>query len=738
MSTPTITLCLIVKNEKHNLPILFESVKDCFDEIHVTDTGSTDGTLELLENWICDISNRPCGSGTKLIVKNFEWAQDFSAARNYSIKDVTTDYWCWLDADDSLSDRGAFITWKNQVMSIADYWMATYQYASTPEGHPICSFARERVMKTSKGFKFEYFLHEGCKPIDSEGNFALHNYVPAWKVIHRRDQKDLEQDRGRNLGIFERHKTALDARMKFYYGKELFETQKPLEAYEWLTKAIIEPNLELHDRILGIQYVTFCCQQLGQWDKSIDFALQGLHLAPSRAEFFVAIADALLKQNKVAEAIPYYEAAKNCKGLMPNATIQGPLFTSEEIYKSYPRTNVARAYFAIGDMKKAIQNATEAFDMKPTPETEGVLKELTAIVDRMDFSHAEQCEDIVISCHPNGPFEWDEKLFEEKGCGGSETAAIQMAKNLKGITGRPVKVFNNRSTPFIAGSGVEYLPADQIPDYMKKFKPKLHVAWRHTHKITDAKTAVWAHDLFTPGSEQNNFDEFMCLSPFHSDLSQTMGGVKKEKVFLTRNGILPEGFELLHSIPKNPNKFVYVSSPDRGLIDLIPILDEVKERGIPGLELHVFYGIEKLPMYGPEMSKLHDRLKAMIQARPWIKYHGFTEQKKMQLLCADAAIWCHPATFIETFCISALEVPALGVYPITRRLGALPDTLKDIEANGMATLLDHGGASPEEREAYVQAILKAHDEKAWERVSILPNKYSWESVAQEWVKHFDL
>jgi len=52
MKRPSISLCIIVKNEEHNLPRLLKSVEGCFDEICITDTGSTDKTVEIAESFV--------------------------------------------------------------------------------------------------------------------------------------------------------------------------------------------------------------------------------------------------------------------------------------------------------------------------------------------------------------------------------------------------------------------------------------------------------------------------------------------------------------------------------------------------------------------------------------------------------------------------------------------------------------------------------------------------------------
>ena len=82
-----IGVSMIVKNEEYMLPECLESVKG-FDEIVIVDTGSTDRTIEIAEKY-----------GT---VHHFEWVDDFSAARNYSLSKCAADWILIIDADERL------------------------------------------------------------------------------------------------------------------------------------------------------------------------------------------------------------------------------------------------------------------------------------------------------------------------------------------------------------------------------------------------------------------------------------------------------------------------------------------------------------------------------------------------------------------------------------------------------------------------------------------------------------
>lgn len=77
----------ITKNEEDNIARSIESCKAIADEIVIVDTGSTDETLKIAEDF-----------GAR--VEHFEWVNDFSAARNFALSKTNGDVVIFLDADE--------------------------------------------------------------------------------------------------------------------------------------------------------------------------------------------------------------------------------------------------------------------------------------------------------------------------------------------------------------------------------------------------------------------------------------------------------------------------------------------------------------------------------------------------------------------------------------------------------------------------------------------------------------
>lgn len=720
MTRPTIALAMIVKNEAHNLPQLFESIKDCFDEIHITDTGSTDDTVKIAEEH-------------GAIVHHFEWIDDFAAARNYSFQFPKTDFIMWMDGDDVLENREAFIAWRDNALEGADYWLATYHYSSRAEdNYSLCSFARERVVRRVKELKWSYFVHEGIMPKSAVSD-VRGAYATTWAIRHKRTEVDLKADRSRNLRLFDKHKDNLDARMKFYYGKEIFESGDHVDAIRWLMDAATDETLEIHDRILSLQYAVYCYMKCEQYAKAIQIAFQGVQLEPNRAEFYCLIGDAYIKQNQFAKARPFYEAAKACVNSNDAAKNQtGAIFSHDHCYGTYPRNQITRLYVQSNCFDAALKEAQETVDKYNDPEAKSLLEQIIKILESSKVDQAtEQTDDLVFTTPPVQLYPWDPKIAKEKGVGGSETACVQMAYWLKKhAPNRRVIVFNPREQRD-EFDGVEYRPLAELPAYMNKYVPAAHVAWRHNVELTKAPTYVWCHDLITPNMQSTErYEKVLCLSEFHKRYVNAMTGVPFEKVHVTRNGIDPTRFEG-HTPDKIRGRIVYSSSPDRGLDKAIRVMDKVVQ-DIPEAELHVFYGFSNMEKMG--MHNEVSALKKMIEERPYVKFVGNVDQERLRDEFMKAEVWLYPTHFQETFCITALEALACSVFPVTRRFGALQDTLAKAEKEGMAYLADFPYDTESQGEAYAAEVVKAINERRWENVKINLSDYSWESVAKEWAE----
>ena len=83
----TLGLVMIVKNESRSLAKCLAKAKKLVDKIYITDTGSTDDTIEIARRFGAHVTT-------------FQWSNDFSAARNYALEQSDCDWNLILDADE--------------------------------------------------------------------------------------------------------------------------------------------------------------------------------------------------------------------------------------------------------------------------------------------------------------------------------------------------------------------------------------------------------------------------------------------------------------------------------------------------------------------------------------------------------------------------------------------------------------------------------------------------------------
>ena len=92
---PIVSIGLIVKNEEARLDKCLAVIKKVIDtvpgEIVVVDTGSTDGTVEIAKKYTDK-------------VYDFEWIDDFAAARNFGLSKCSGEWFMYLDADEVLDE----------------------------------------------------------------------------------------------------------------------------------------------------------------------------------------------------------------------------------------------------------------------------------------------------------------------------------------------------------------------------------------------------------------------------------------------------------------------------------------------------------------------------------------------------------------------------------------------------------------------------------------------------------
>jgi len=187
MSNPKLSAALIVKNEEEVLRSCLNSVAGLWDELVVVDTGSTDGTVEIAQEY-----------GAK--IGHFEWVDDFALARNYAERLCTGDYIWWIDADEVLVEG------KELIREIAqegrrDGVRPLLVFTRDGNGQPVKTYIRQETLhKNNGGWKWVGAAHNWLSgpSRDSEPRIVVeHTARPSGD---RPNHKDIFVALRKNLG----------------------------------------------------------------------------------------------------------------------------------------------------------------------------------------------------------------------------------------------------------------------------------------------------------------------------------------------------------------------------------------------------------------------------------------------------------------------------------------------------------------------------------------------------------
>lgn len=145
----SLSLCMIVKNEEMSIGRCLSSVRNIVDEMIIVDTGSTDKTMEIAKSF-----------GSKVL--DFEWNDNFSDARNYSLKHATGDWILLMDADDELDEENKLkiINLLSEDKPVDAYFLVTLSYLGEEACSEVSKNLNVRLIRNKRGYYFSGMIHE--------------------------------------------------------------------------------------------------------------------------------------------------------------------------------------------------------------------------------------------------------------------------------------------------------------------------------------------------------------------------------------------------------------------------------------------------------------------------------------------------------------------------------------------------------------------------------------------------
>jgi glycosyltransferase involved in cell wall biosynthesis len=205
-----------------------------------------------------------------------------------------------------------------------------------------------------------------------------------------------------------------------------------------------------------------------------------------------------------------------------------------------------------------------------------------------------------------------------------------------------------------------------VPGKVPLHPTKLNILWQK-NSYDQPNLSPWFKDK----SNHDKYDWYVFNSHWNYEKFRMYFDIPTHKSIVIKNGVVPIVPRTRH-VKGEPIKLIFHPTPWRGLNVILAAMQLVKN---PLISLDVYSSTE---VYGDAFKKsndsayqeLYDQAKSLSN----VNYIGYKPHEYIRENLHKYHIFAFPSIWEETFCISALEAMAAGLYCITTDYGALYET----------------------------------------------------------------
>lgn len=344
----SVSLCMIVKNEADCLGRCLESMKGLVDEIIIVDTGSTDNTVEIAKQY-------------GAVIKTYQWNNDFSQARNYSLSLATKEWILVLDADEYLrtEDTDLFISAINN-QAIDSYYIKTLNFTEANKNESCMINLNHRLFKNNKGFHYISPIHEQL--VNEQPVTSLVSDIGFYHTGYLKEVVNAKKKPNRNSEILQSilEKNPNDAFHQFNLANEMFQLGKYSEAIELYDKAYTNSTSQqgYMPKLMIFRINALIANHEDK--KALMAANEGLKHFPGFTHLMFLKGTIEEKLGLITKAIQSYN---NCLKLgKPTAQLE---FSSGS-EALWPHLKLAALYDAYGDYEQAVYHYNKYLELNPS------------------------------------------------------------------------------------------------------------------------------------------------------------------------------------------------------------------------------------------------------------------------------------------------------------------------------------------------------------------------------------
>ena len=211
-----------------------------------------------------------------------------------------------------------------------------------------------------------------------------------------------------------------------------------------------------------------------------------------------------------------------------------------------------------------------------------------------------------------------------------------------------------------------------VPEKIPLHPSKLNILWQK-NSYDQGNLAPWFKDK----SNHKKYDWYVFNSHWNYEKFRYYFDIPTEKSLVIKNGvdnIKPRDL----TKKKDKIKLIFHPTPWRGLNVILAAMQYVKN---PNIELDVYSSCD---VYGQAFKEANDKqwqgLYDQAKTLPNVNYIGYKSNEYIKEHLHKYDIFAYPCIWEETFCISAIEAMAAGLYVITTDIGALFETCAEFSS----------------------------------------------------------
>ena len=205
-----------------------------------------------------------------------------------------------------------------------------------------------------------------------------------------------------------------------------------------------------------------------------------------------------------------------------------------------------------------------------------------------------------------------------------------------------------------------------VPEKIPLAKDKINILWQK-NSYDQPNLAPWFKDK----DNHKKYDWYVFNSHWNYEKFRYFFDIPTEKCLVIKNGVDNIKPRDLNK-KKDKIKLIFHPTPWRGLNIMLAAMQYIKN---PNIELDVYSSTE---VYGKsfydQSNSLYQGLFDQAKQLPNVNYIGYKPNEYIKEHLHEYDIFAYPNIWEETFCISAVEAMAAGLYIITTDYGALYET----------------------------------------------------------------